>query len=115
MAPPTAAPDRQLKHRRSFDVQIHSRGNGLWDVDAEITDVKTHDTRLAGGLRPAGDVHGDVCRRLIGQDCDRRPFPSDGCHALRCDGPAVQTHSPRWYEGAATAARPDPIPTPSET
>ena len=41
MALPPAAPERQLKHRRSINVQIYARGNGLWEVDAEIVDVKT--------------------------------------------------------------------------
>jgi Protein of unknown function (DUF2889) len=197
MALPTAAPGRQLKHRRCIDVQIHARGDGLWEVDAEITDVKTRDALLAGGLRAAGepihdmllrvvvdeqfnivdagsetrgmpypghcDEHGDAYRRLIGLnllkgfrravkerlagiagcthlteltqvlptavvqafagdviktregDSERRPFQIDGCHALRSDGAAVRTYYPRWYRSAPDAARPDPIPSSSET
>jgi hypothetical protein len=65
MALPPAAPERQLKHSRRIDVQIHARGNGLWEVDAEITDVKTHDTLLAGGLRSAGAPIHDMLLRIV--------------------------------------------------
>lgn len=51
MALPPAAPERKLKHRRSIDVHVYARGNGLWEVDAEIRDVKTRDAKLAGGVR----------------------------------------------------------------
>jgi len=65
MALPPAAPERQLKHRRRIDVQIHARGNGLWEVDAEISDVKTHDTPLAGHTRRAGDPIHDMLLRIV--------------------------------------------------
>lgn len=65
MALPTAAPSRQLKHRRSIDVQIYSRGNGLWEVDAELSDTKTRDAALAGGVRPAGQPIHDMLLRLV--------------------------------------------------
>lgn len=65
MALPTAAPERQLKHRRRIDVQVHSRGNGLWEVDAEIVDVKTRDVPLAGGTRRAGEPIHDMLLRIV--------------------------------------------------
>jgi hypothetical protein len=65
MALPPAAPERQLKHRRSIDVHVYARGNGLWEVDAEICDVKTRDAKLAGGLRQAGDPIHDMLLRLV--------------------------------------------------
>ena len=65
MALPTAAPERQLKHHRSIEVQIFARGNGLWEVDAEITDTKTRDAKLAGGLRAAGEPVHDMLLRVI--------------------------------------------------
>lgn len=65
MALPTAAPHRQLKHRRRIDVQIYSRGNGLWEVDAEISDVKTRDVPMAGGTRRAGEPIHDMLLRLV--------------------------------------------------
>lgn len=65
MALPPAAPERKLKHRRSIDVHVFARGNGLWEVDAEIRDVKTRDAKLAGGLRKAGDPIHDMLLRLV--------------------------------------------------
>lgn len=65
MALPTAAPERQLKHSRHIDVQIFARGNGLWEVDAVITDVKTRDADLANGVRKAGDPIHDMLLRLV--------------------------------------------------
>ncbi|MEO6659589.1 MAG: DUF2889 domain-containing protein [Burkholderiaceae bacterium] len=186
MALPPAAPERQLKHRRNIDVQIYARGNGLWEVDAHLSDVRSQDTRMAEGIRPAGapihdmllrlvvderfniveagaqtlampytgqcDAYGDAYGQLVGlnlmqgfrqavrerlggvkgcthitelsqvlptavvqafagevidtrgdtQDSSQ-PFQIDRCHALRADGPAVQTHYPRWYRKSGTA------------
>jgi hypothetical protein len=65
MALPPAAPERQLKHRRNIDVQIFARGNGLWEVDAHLSDVKTHDLAVAGRVRPAGDPLHDMLLRLV--------------------------------------------------
>jgi hypothetical protein len=65
MALPTAASDRQLKHRRSIDVQVYSRGNGLWEVDAHITDRRPDATRLATGWLPAGQPIHDMLLRLV--------------------------------------------------
>jgi hypothetical protein len=65
MALPTASPERQLKHRRNIDVQIYSRGNGLWEVDAHITDVRTRDTQMSFGVLPAGRPIHDMLLRLV--------------------------------------------------
>lgn len=65
MALPPAAPERLLKHRRNIDVQVFSRGNGLWEVDAVMTDVKTRDANLAGGVRKAGDPIHEMLLRLV--------------------------------------------------
>ncbi len=65
MALPTAASDRQLKHRRSIEVQIYARGNGLWEVDAHITDVRSRETRMATGMLPAGAAIHDMLLRLV--------------------------------------------------
>ncbi len=65
MTLPQAAAQRQLKHRRQIDVQVYSRGDGLWEVDAVLTDVKTRDTPLAGGVRPAGAPIHDMLLRLV--------------------------------------------------
>ena len=65
MALPTAAPERQLKHRRSVDVQIYARGNGLWEVDARITDIKTREIPMHAGRLPAGAPIHDMLLRLV--------------------------------------------------
>lgn len=65
MALPPAAPQRQLKHRRSIDVAVYARGDGLWEVDARLTDTKTRDYPLAGGIRRAGDPVHDMTLRLV--------------------------------------------------
>ena len=65
MALPTASLQRTLKHRRSIDVQVFSRGNGLWEVDAHICDIKTRDAKLAGGVRLAGQPIHDMLLRVV--------------------------------------------------
>lgn len=46
---------RRPLHRRAFDVQVFARDDGLFDVEASLSDVKTHDVPLAGVIRRAGD------------------------------------------------------------
>jgi hypothetical protein len=65
MALPPAAPHRELKHRRSIDVQVFSRGQGLWDVDARLCDVKTREVMLGGKPRPAGSPIHEMLLRLV--------------------------------------------------
>jgi hypothetical protein len=65
MTLPHAAAQRQLKHRRQIDVEVFSRGNGLWEVDALLIDTKTRDARLAEGLRPAGTPIHELLLRLV--------------------------------------------------
>jgi hypothetical protein len=65
MTLPQAAATRQLKHRRQIDVQVFSRGNGLWEVDATLTDTKTRPTQMAEGARPAGIPIHDMLLRLV--------------------------------------------------
>lgn len=65
MALPPAAPTRQLKHRRSIDVQIYARDDGLWEVDARLVDTKTHDLPMAAGVRPAGTPLHEMLLRLV--------------------------------------------------
>jgi len=90
MALPTAAPERQLKHRRSIDVQIYARGNGLWEVDAHITDLRSRETRMATGMLPAGAPIHDMLLRLVvdeqfnvveaGAETSAMPYPGE-CNA----------------------------------
>jgi hypothetical protein len=68
MALPPAAPERQLKHRRSIDVQVYARGNGLWEVDARLTDITPCDTPMADGIRRAGEPIHEMLLRLVVDD-----------------------------------------------
>jgi hypothetical protein len=87
MALPTAASDRQLKHCRSIDVQIYARGNGLWEVDAHITDVRPRETRMATGMLPAGAPIHEMLLRIVvdeqfnvieaGAETLAMPYPGD--------------------------------------
>ena len=90
MALPPAAPERQLKHRRSIDVQVFARTDGLWEVDARLIDTKTRDIAMATGPRRAGDPIHELLLRLVvdrefnvlqaGSDTLWMPYPGH-CHA----------------------------------
>lgn len=65
MALPPAAPERQLRHSRRIDVQIYARGQGLWEVDARVEDIKARDLQLRSGVRPAGEPVHDMQLRIV--------------------------------------------------
>ncbi|MDT9001014.1 DUF2889 domain-containing protein [Paucibacter sp. APW11] len=48
-----------------------------------------------------------------GSDSDVPPYQLDRCHALRSDGPVVQTHYPRWYRGVTDSPSADLTRNPS--
>ena len=49
---------------------------------------------------------GDVLNTREDSDSGDPPFQIDRCHALRSDGPAVQTFYPRWYRPARPEDQP---------
>lgn len=55
---------RVLKHTRTISVEAFARDDGLWDLDAHITDVKTRDGHLKSGLRSAGVPWHDLWLRV---------------------------------------------------
>ena len=63
---PLSAPSsrRALKHTRTIRVEGFARDDGLWDIDARITDVKTSDLVLASETRAAGRPVHDLILRL---------------------------------------------------
>jgi len=85
MALPIAATERTLVHRRSIDVRVYARGNGLWEVDAHLRDDRTRTAHLASGPRIAGDPIHDMVLRIVvdvrfdiveaGARSDAVPFP----------------------------------------
>jgi 3,4-dihydroxy-2-butanone 4-phosphate synthase len=59
-------PSRRFVHTRSICVRAYARDDGLWDLEAELTDVKEKDFALATGMRRAGDpVHAMQLRLTI--------------------------------------------------
>lgn len=52
------SPQRRFVHTRTISVKAFARDDGLWDLEAELTDVKEKDFALAVGVRKQGDpVH----------------------------------------------------------
>ncbi len=62
LSPPASR--RTLKHTRSIQVAAFARDDGLWDIDAHITDIKTRDIQLAAGTRAANTPLHDLWLRL---------------------------------------------------
>jgi len=87
---------RTLRHTRTIEVAAYAREDGLWDLDANIRDVKTRDIQLASGLRAAGDPIHDLKLRItidrafniVAADAasDAVPYPGM-CNTI---GPAYQ-------------------------
>ncbi|WP_118180969.1 DUF2889 domain-containing protein [Paraburkholderia phosphatilytica] len=52
---PLSSPvSRQLRHRRAIRAEAYERADGLWDIEACLTDEKPRDTLLSTGVRPKG-------------------------------------------------------------
>jgi Protein of unknown function (DUF2889) len=52
---PLSSPvSRQLRHRRAIRADAYERDDGLWDIEACLTDEKPRDVVLASGVRPNG-------------------------------------------------------------
>ena len=51
--PPSTAPRRRI-HTRRIELEGYLREDGLYELEASLTDVKDVDYLLASGLRPAG-------------------------------------------------------------
>jgi hypothetical protein len=55
---------RALKHTRAISIEAFARDDGLWDLDAQITDIKTRDNQLASGVRSSGSPIHDLSLRI---------------------------------------------------
>lgn len=64
MSLPSSNSSRMLKHTRAITVEAYAREDGLWDLDAHITDIKTRDAKLASGIRAAGSPMHDLWLRV---------------------------------------------------
>jgi hypothetical protein len=92
LSPPTSR--RALKHTRAIHIEAFARDDGLWDLEARITDTKTSEIALEVGVRPAGAALHDLSIRVtinrqfeivdVGAASDAVPYPG------HCDtiGPA---------------------------
>jgi hypothetical protein len=93
---PVSEVERTLVHTRRVRYEGYKRADGLWDIEAHITDVKNHDFTLKTGVRRAGlPVHDMVVRVTIDRKynvvdavsvSDAVPYPG-GCESI---GPAYQ-------------------------
>ncbi|MEZ0601743.1 DUF2889 domain-containing protein [Paraburkholderia sp. IW21] len=61
LSPPVS---RQLRHRRAIRAEAYERADGLWDVEACLTDEKPRDVVLASGVRPNGQPIHELWLRL---------------------------------------------------
>ncbi|WP_152986088.1 DUF2889 domain-containing protein [Burkholderia sp. lig30] len=60
---------RQLRHRRAIRSDAYERGDGLWDIEACLTDHKPRDVVLGSGTRPDGlPIHELWLRITIDRD-----------------------------------------------
>ena len=54
-----------MRHRRAITVEAYLREDGLWDIEARLTDTKPRDIPLAsGGVRPEGQPLHDLWLRV---------------------------------------------------
>jgi hypothetical protein len=69
MSLPVTEVERELLHTRRLCYEGYKRADGLWDIEAHLTDIKNHDYHLKTGVRRAGQpVHSMWLRLTI----DRR-------------------------------------------
>jgi hypothetical protein len=88
---PDSEVERELRHTRRVRYEGYKRADGLWDIEAHLTDVKNHDYQLKTGVRRAGQpVHGmwvrvTIDRRMTVVDAtastDAVPYPG-GCETI---------------------------------
>jgi hypothetical protein len=91
MSLPVSEVERELTHTRRIRYEGYKRADGLWDIEAHLTDIKNHDYRLKTGVRRAGQpVHEmwiriTIDRRLTIVDAaassDAVPYPG-GCESI---------------------------------
>ncbi len=61
LSPPVS---RQLRHRRAIRAEAYERADGLWDVEACLTDEKPRDVVLASGVRSNGQPIHELWLRI---------------------------------------------------
>ena len=61
---PVTEVERELTHTRRVRYEGYKRADGLWDIEAHLTDVKNHNYRLKTGVRRAGQAIHDMWLRI---------------------------------------------------
>lgn len=56
--------DRELIHTRTLDIRIFRRGDGLWDVEGRLVDVKPFEYSMLDSTRGANEPIHDMTLRL---------------------------------------------------
>ncbi|HJU22380.1 MAG TPA: DUF2889 domain-containing protein [Casimicrobiaceae bacterium] len=85
------ASPRERLHARRVVYEGFKRGDGLFDIEGRLTDVKDHDIALLSGVRAAGEAIHDMWVRVtidrdfmihdIEAQSDRNPYPG-GCDRI---------------------------------
>ena len=66
---PVTEVERELTHTRRVRYEGYKRADGLWDLEAHLTDIKNHDYQLKTGVRRAGQpVHNMWVRVTIDRE-----------------------------------------------
>ena len=76
MSLPVPEVERELTDTRRVRYEGYKRKDGLWDIEAHLTDVKNHDYALKTGVRRAGQPIHDMWVRIT---IDRRMNIVDAC------------------------------------
>jgi hypothetical protein len=56
--------ERELTHTRRVRFEGYKRADGLWDIEAHLTDIKNHDYPLQTGVRRAGQPIHEMWLRI---------------------------------------------------
>ena len=77
---PVTDVERELRHTRRVRYEGYKRADGLWDIEAHLTDVKSHDNPMKAGVRRAGQPIHEMWLRLT---IDRHFTVLDASRELR--------------------------------
>ena len=88
---PVTDVERELRHTRRVRYEGYKRADGLWDIEAHLTDVKSHDNPMKAGVRRAGQPIHEMWLRLTidrhfnvldaSASSDAVPYPG-GCETI---------------------------------
>jgi hypothetical protein len=77
-----AAQSRTRFHTRQFLYECYRREDGLWDIDAELSDVKDHPYTLHAGIVPANQpIHNMQIRLTVDEGLTIRDVVAITLHA----------------------------------